>query len=56
MLCQHTGRGLHLLDKILSEEEFATLLYTALLTSSEPSIRIEIADLINTLYLYEVSH
>lgn len=41
-----------MLEKIVAGDEFSSLLPLALLGSADPTIRIEIADLINTLYLY----
>jgi hypothetical protein len=46
------GRGRHLLDKLTASPEFPKLLRVSLLDSADPTIRVEVADLILTLYLY----
>ncbi len=51
----YKGRGRHLLDKLTSAAEFTDLLRVSLLDSADTVIRVEVADLILTLYLYVVS-
>lgn len=47
----YKGRGRHLLDKLTSAAEFTDLLRVSLLDSADTVIRVEVADLILTLYL-----